>query len=393
MGLGAVLTIILTGPLGGETLRILVIACGVIVILLVLLYVCIQLAIKYLVERYKTVYTDNAANEHIADLTLWLVNPLKRQELLEKYEGRIGDIVRIGLAYFSGVRALGVIIALAAALVGLGSLLVAFMQAQLLVQQNAFIAFEQTTSFRELLYQPPLDSTGNQLLNYDANSDSIFLWPAPDMSIIGQIVYLAKDQQDVVVRALNPLVQDKASSISSGALLALKLIEDTLSIHLANLPKANLSRLPLYKINLPRSDLRQSDLTLATLSQSNLYGSNLSGANLFGTELINANLGLVLFSGANLYHANFTGADLTGADFTGADLTGADFTGAMIVDANFSGALVESAKGLSIDRLCRASDLRNIKPDSILIIVEDQCPEKLTPDYNLELQRLILSRQ
>ncbi len=75
------------------------------------------------------------------------------------------------------------------------------------------------------------------------------------------------------------------------------------ALHAANLARAVLPAVDLYRADLSNADLRDADLR-----EANLNGVNLSGADL---------------SHADLRHAFLWGADLRGANLTGADLRGA----------------------------------------------------------------------
>lgn len=194
-------------------------------------------------------------------------------------------------------------------------------------RQNTFIVFEQTTKFQKLLFQFPVDSLGNELTNYHAHPERIYRWPAPNQSVTSQIVKLAENERDVVVNALRPLLHDKATSIASGAFLSLYSIKA--SFHTV------------------RVQLQQADLQNTYLPKVYLGGANLKEANL---------------GGAYLNEAYFFRANLEGVNFSLADLEGADFSETI---------------GLTIDQLCKADNLQNIKPDSLLAEVQIHCPQKL----------------
>lgn len=297
-------------------------------------------------------------------------------------------------------------------------------QNDLFQRQNNFIAFEQASTFRDLLFQLPIDSTGLDMQDYILHPETLLSWPAPSLSRVRQLASLGADNSDVVLDALSPLLRDNNVAVSSGALLAIHQIDSTHSFANANLPGAN-----LYSVDLSRADLRvarlinanlfaatfaEVNLSYANLKQAKLQFARLNNADLTYADFTKARLGFGDFTDADLTSATLVGADLTranleGADLTDADLTHADLSGASLVGANLtdvdltkaslrfanlanadltftklsgSRLIIDNLRGLElspIENICVASYLNGIQPDALLAQIQKYCPEKLIP--------------
>ena len=214
-------------------------------------------------------------------------------------------------------------------------------QNRLFDRQNQFIAFEQTTKFRELLFQLPLDTLNNEIAEYVYSQEDVVKWPPPNYAVIEQIIHLGQKEPELIIAALQPLLHDNNSSVSAGALLTLYAVDSTL-------------------------------LFDGKYLKAYLYNAQLSGANLWGADFWRAKL-----DGANLVDANLVSANLREATLWGANLSGADLWGAYLRGANFRDVNLEDVSGLTIHSLCEAGNLWRIKPDSLLSEVEKTCPDKL----------------
>ena len=377
MALGALLLFIFGGPLREETVQIIFIVIAALIVFLITIFIGKRVTHNYLTKKLN--YDLKANQESLVELGLDLLNPSKREKAWKKLEHHGKDLILIALSYFSSIRMLGFTITLAGALVGIGTLFVTNLQAQLLEaqntqfdRQNTFIAFEQTTRFKEILFQNPLNIDSVAIADYQsALPDSIWLWPKPKSSVVSQIVTLAQKEEDIVKTALEPLLLDEASSVSAGALLALFLIKSIPDNASVNLSKANLTQLELSEISLSNANLSKADLTNAVLLGAELPSSNFSQAQLENTD----------FRGATLWQANLTQANLTRTRLNNAVLYGSILNGAVLnevilEDADLAEASLINTQGLTITQLCTASNLRDIKPDSLLTVVQNNCPEK-----------------
>ena len=199
-------------------------------------------------------------------------------------------------------------------------------------QQNSFIAFEQTSKFRELLV-----STANASRS------------RPSQSTIDQLVELGTKETETVHKALEPLLTDESTAVSVGAIQVLGKLNVQVDGFNANIPGAN-----LVEANLSGANLRAADVERADLRLSNFSGADLSTADL---------------QGANLTNANFSNVDFSSADLRSTTVQGTDFRG-----ANFSNAYLPSD-----EVLCSAYDLTNVQPDAVLTRVVQACPDKINP--------------
>lgn len=216
-------------------------------------------------------------------------------------------------------------------------------QNSILNRQSALMAFEQTSTLRTKLFRPPLDARGVPIEDFDlAPPDRVARWPAPNTSTILAITQFAQQQDrlgddDVVRPALRPLLQDNATSVSSGALLVLQQLDRPLDAPGAQLRQAELNGQVLQAANLTRANLQQARLLNTNLTEANLTEANLDDADLTTTNLQQASLQRATLraatldgtdvSNANLREANLGFADVSNANFEGADLRGANLNG------------------------------------------------------------------
>ena len=236
--------------------------------------------------------------------------------------------------------------------------------------QIDLMVFEQTSKFRDLLFQLPLDAEGNEIVNYQAFPDSIVQWPKAKMSVARSINELSKTQNLLVETTLKNLLVDDNVSVSSGAFLALQLNGNQIATSMGNgnfvvnglnFHKANFSDLAMF-----RSNFTGAILSSANFQNTNMLFSSFEAANLSEADLSNARLRGSTFKNSSLFKASLFNADLSFSDLTNAGIFGAELTGAKL----------DSAVGYTYSQLCSASDLRSIEPDSLRIALEARCPEK-----------------
>ena len=110
----------------------------------------------------------------------------------------------------------------------------------------------------------------------------------------------------------------------------------------ANLAYAHFQNAELEGANLQNTHLGGSNLQDASLREANLQGALLADANLQGANLQDARLSGAILEDAYLQGADLAGATLAGADLAGADLAGANLQGGGLV-ARLSGAHLEPA--------------------------------------------------
>lgn len=97
-------------------------------------------------------------------------------------------------------------------------------------------------------------------------------------------------------------------------------------------------------ISLHEADLRKADLTYGNLYRAELFYANLSGADLSGASMLEASLITADLSDADLAGAQMNRTELTFADLSGANLAGNDLTTSLMDGANLSGANLAGAK-------------------------------------------------
>lgn len=256
-------------------------------------------------------------------------------------------------------------------------------------RQNTLLAFEQTSRFREMLFLPPIDTI--RLSNPGPYDDSLrIVWHDPDLSVIKQLINLGGSETESVIQALEPLLHVESVTVASGALQVLVAISDSVDASNVKLKGANLTYLNLQKLRLRGADLSGANLKQANLQGSNLQMAFLKKASLRLTNLDSADVSGVHFGEADLTNVHLREADLRGAYFIGTDLSAsfmqdsdlrtANFRGANLWFAALNNADLTEARDLTIDQLCRARDLTDIKPDSLLHLVEQTCPEKINPE-------------
>jgi uncharacterized protein YjbI with pentapeptide repeats len=176
----------------------------------------------------------------------------------------------------------------------------------------------------------------------------------------------------------------------------------------ADLRRANLQKADLWQADLQGADLQGADLRGADLRYTNLWQANLQRASLLGADLQSA-----LLQEADFQYTNFWGADLRKADIRGADLRRAgfqntnlqqaklqkanlrdaflqganlreaflqeaDFQGANLRGANLRDANLGGAKELTVEQLCKASILYEVKLDQELEAkIKQECSDLL----------------
>lgn len=227
-------------------------------------------------------------------------------------------------------------------------------------RQTSLLAFEQTSRFRDMLYQSPIDSVGRPIEVWQFLPDSLYSWPEPYESAVDQLVMLAKNDRDFARQAIRRLVADGAISVSHGAFIALLRLGD-------------------LDIN---KDLNHANLKGIRVGDAQFSGVNLWRANLHGAYLINAD-----FEGGSLQSADLRLADLSTPNFKNADLRGIRLDEAKVDAGNFENTLFDFAslnstylsnpKSLTINQLCQAYDLTGIRPDSLYNLILKTCPEKV----------------
>jgi hypothetical protein len=104
----------------------------------------------------------------------------------------------------------------------------------------------------------------------------------------------------------------------------------------ANLERANLVGVKMYRVYLNRANLQGANLDKADLEAARLEKANLRGAHLDWANLERADLRDTCLQAAHLVRANLRAAHMLGSDLQGADLEGADLQGAEVTDAQLA---------------------------------------------------------
>lgn len=108
----------------------------------------------------------------------------------------------------------------------------------------------------------------------------------------------------------------------------------------ADLSKAFLFGVDLFKSNLTKANLSNAILSEADLCGANLEETNLKKASINKANLTVANLSMADLKNASLFKANLKMANLTGANLEETDLSRANFFGAVFIKANFSHSIL-----------------------------------------------------
>jgi len=174
-------------------------------------------------------------------------------------------------------------------------------QNKIVERQNQLISFEQTSNFRELLFQPPFDSLGNTLNIFEGRPGLIKNWPQPNSSNVYQLSQFGKIEPETVLPALRTLLGDRHTSISSSALLSL--YELAIQYDLGGL------------------DFRGTNLHKSTLNNAVLQGANLSYASISGSNLTSTFLNFVIFDYADLSLSNLSNSEIAKSSFEFTDLS------------------------------------------------------------------------
>jgi hypothetical protein len=167
-------------------------------------------------------------------------------------------------------------------------------------RQNRLIAFEQTSSFREKLFQGHirLENMGDPNLEFE-------VYPKANPSTVEQLVLFGIEEPKLVSTALYPLLKDENSTISSGAILALLQLN---------------AKVPSIKLSFGSSNISGGNLGGEVLQKLNFSRSNLRGCT-FKNSLLN----LTSFDYCNLQLADFSGAEISMTSFILADLSWCNF--------------------------------------------------------------------
>ncbi|MEM1095712.1 MAG: pentapeptide repeat-containing protein [Bacteroidota bacterium] len=276
------------------------------------------------------------------------------------------------VARLTRVRSVYVVVGLVPAFIVAVQLVVLVQQNRILDRQNMLMAFEQTTTIRELLQTEPRGGR----------------WPLPNASARAQVVQFGeadrRSRGDVVIPALVPLLKDDDGSVASGALLILRELEPDLRFgkqnlgDAAQLARTALSLQDLSGLSFARATFEGADLTSATLnavdlSEARLVGTDFDGALLQSATLNGANLTDAVLSNTNLTGASLRGAVLDGTRLLRADLTGADLRDAELNNADLRGAVLdgvdlEGVKNWNAVASWSRATLRNLRnaPDGLV---------------------------
>jgi len=263
-------------------------------------------------------------------------------------------------------------------------------------RQNNLAAYGHTSGLRQELYLPPSDSFGDQ--QHDAGDPAVVpsKQPAPNRTTISRIVLMAETEPEIVVSALQTLLQDEASVVSAGALIALHKISRRNNTQVdasgARLRRANLAgtydlamttspstfgwtRLDLTGTLFAQADLLGADLRMADLSYASFRNANLIETNLSGALLIHTDLSHAVLNRSNLIHADLQFANLNEAQLIDAIMLGASFRATNFAGANLTGAnLTEAVFLTGVNSLCEAQSLANIQPPELRDRLFQICP-------------------
>jgi len=275
------------------------------------------------------------------------------------------------VARLTRVRSVYVVVGLVPAFIVAVQLVVLVQQNRILDRQNMLMAFEQTTTIRELLHA-------------ERRGD---LWPLPNASVRAQVVQFGeadrRSRGDVVIPALTPLLKDNDGSVAAGALLILRELEPDLRFGDQNLGEAaQLARTDLSLQDLSGLSFVGATFEATTLASATLNAVDLSEARLVGTDFDGALLQNATLDGANLTNAILSNTDLTGASLRGAvldgtrllraNLTGADLRDAELNNADLRGAVLDGVdlagvKNWSAVASWSRATLRNVRnaPDGL----------------------------
>ena len=284
-----------------------------------------------------------------------------------------GDFVASLTARFMRIGLVAVFGAIVTAIVLLTQTIILSRQNAHIERQNSFVAFEQTSKFRELLFKPPTDSTGAEVQNWEEVADSLYDWRLPDESIVDQLIELGQNETETVHSALEPLLRDPSRTVSVGAIEVLAYLDVKIERVAAQLPRARLSGASMREASLTFADLSRANLSRADLSSADLSFTDLSGGSLYSADLSDANLPNADLSGTNLSNANLSGANLSGADLSGADLSDTDLSGTDLYLTDFSGADLSLTIFSEYSNICQAYTFEEVKPDSVYAKLVQVC--------------------
>ncbi len=204
------------------------------------------------------------------------------------------------------------------------------MQNQLIGQDVALTAFEQSSRFRDLFSIPPRPLVTSARHRGDPRLKPQFLsaprrtvqgivqdypdpyeegestkWPSPRRSSVIQIAMLADSQPDLVVKSLIPLLSDSDGVVAAGALLSLRDI-----LH-------------------NRSDVRDRIKELLPIGSE-------QPIDLRDVHIVDEDLSL--FAGTELfYNANFARSVIQNVNFEGLMLKGSEFAFTTVLESSFKG--------------------------------------------------------
>lgn len=182
-------------------------------------------------------------------------------------------------------------------------------QNDLINRDVSLTTFEQTSRIRELLFQLPFDTLGVPLNDYEGNPLKIKAWPIPNLGIITQLSIFGKKEPQIVLEALRPLLRDKNSSVSGGALLALNHLASSDNIGDLNFEGSILDKVTLSKSTSDGIILQSANLTYCSMTGSILRGiffneSSFDYSDLSHADLSSSEIALTSFEFADLSYCN-----------------------------------------------------------------------------------------
>lgn len=393
--LGVALAIFLQQPQRQwAVLHVLIALCGL-GILLVVAY----LIGRAMLHRYQRELDLSWIQTLSVNLLAGTYDPAARSAAAEQLvngKTQVRNLVRLILAFLGLHHALATVILLLGSVVGVATLMTAYMQVERLDRQNALLTLQnekldtqnqlaeagrraglafELTSILDVIDQERRSaaSSGATVAN---TSGSKF---TPSSGVVGRIVALSRSlrpyryldwgtqvsaregEEPRLSRIVSPERAQLLFTLLSSNINLEPLIISGADFSSADLNDANLFGVDLSGertgIQLARSDFLDAALTQADLSRAQLHGANFMNADMVRTVLFKADLYNALFWFAdlrcadlrmsNLQEADFWAANLDSASLVGARLpTAKRFSGASLAGVNLEGAIPPSADWL-----------------------------------------------
>ncbi|MEM9997214.1 MAG: pentapeptide repeat-containing protein [Bacteroidota bacterium] len=269
-------------------------------------------------------------------------------------------------------------------------------QNELISRQNRIVEFDQTTRFRDMLYIDPVDTNGNIINNIysissnDIYNDSLVFWPQPNFAAVQQIINFARDNIEIVPRAIEPLIQDPAPPVSIGAILVLSNSDiqsgieeyyrknDSLDFRTGILKDAYLSGIILNDLDLRGNNFSGAILNNSRIDNTRLEGTNFSSASLKGASISNiylnrSDLSNVYMDNINIYNTtmenfDFSGMSIEGARIDSSNINGNNYNNSRLSGASFSGSKMRGSTmiGTAMDNVSiEKSDMSGSRIENI----------------------------